>query len=61
MAFDEGPIPWSVIDRYAEVNDIVGEQRDDLFFHVRRLDRAYLSRKRGQEAKPQSGLKTTGC
>jgi hypothetical protein len=38
----EGPIPYSFIVDYAEMYDIVGEQRDDLLYHVRKLDNAYL-------------------
>lgn len=37
-----GPIPWSAIADYANAMDVIGEQRDDLFFFVRSLDSAYL-------------------
>lgn len=40
--YGEGPIPWTAIDRYCEVYRIAGEQREDLFYHVQSLDRAYL-------------------
>jgi len=36
------PIPWAVVKDYAKAYNITGEQRDDLVFFVRRMDRAYL-------------------
>lgn len=37
-----GPIPWTAIERWTEVHDVVGRER----FHVlvRRMDDALLSR-----------------
>lgn len=49
LGFAEGPIPWLAIDRYCEANDIEGEQREDLHFHVRALDRAYLQWRANQQ------------
>jgi hypothetical protein len=46
---EEGPIPWLVIHQYAEVNEIEGEQREDLFWHVAALDRAYLKWRREKD------------
>ena len=37
-----GPIPWSEIHLYCEVNEITGCQREDVFYHVQRLDKWYL-------------------
>lgn len=37
-----GTIPWSSIHLYCEANEIVGDQRDDLFYHVQNLDKSYL-------------------
>lgn len=37
-----GPINWLTLQRYSEVNEVVGEQREDLFYHVQKLDEAYL-------------------
>lgn len=37
-----GPVSWLTIQRYAEVYEVTGEQREDLFFHVQKLDQAYL-------------------
>lgn len=42
LGYSQGPIPWLAIDRYCEVNEIEGEQREDVFYHVSRLDKAYL-------------------
>lgn len=37
-----GPINWLTLQRYAEVNEVTGEQREDLFYHVQKMDEAYL-------------------
>lgn len=37
-----GPISWLTVQRYCEVYGIEGEQREDMFYHVGRMDRAYL-------------------
>jgi hypothetical protein len=42
LAFGLGPIPWDAIDYYCRTYDIKGEQREDMFVHVRALDNAYL-------------------
>lgn len=36
------PITWLDIHYYCQANDIVEEQREDVFYHVTRLDKAYL-------------------
>lgn len=38
----EGPISWLVIDEYADRSGFEGEQREDLFYHVQEMDRAYV-------------------
>ncbi len=38
------PIPWRAIMDYAQAYNITGEQRDDLLYHVREMDRAYLKK-----------------
>jgi hypothetical protein len=42
LGYGEGPIPWTAINTYCKVNRITGDQRDDLFYHVRNLDSEYL-------------------
>lgn len=37
-----GHIPWTAISEYASHHAIVGDQREELFYHVRALDRVYL-------------------
>lgn len=37
-----GPIPWLALQRYSEVFELHGEQREDLFYFVQRMDKAYL-------------------
>lgn len=39
-----GPISWLTIQRYAEVYEVEGEQREDLFYYVQGMDDAYLKR-----------------
>lgn len=38
----EGPISWLAIKEWADANEIEGEQREDLFYHIQALDKAYL-------------------
>lgn len=39
--FGLSPIPWGAIFDYCEKLGIVGEQREDLFYHVKALDVVY--------------------
>lgn len=39
----QGPIDWLTIQRYCEVYSVEGEQREDMFYHIQRLDRAFLN------------------
>lgn len=39
---DVGPIPWTATLQWCEEYEIVGEQREDLFYHVQALDSAFL-------------------
>lgn len=41
----EGPIPWSSMADYCRAYELEGEQRDNLFYHVRALDVVYLRHK----------------
>ena len=38
------PIPWTSLMNYAEAYNIVDEQREDLFYYVRAMDKAYVKR-----------------
>ena len=38
-----GPIPYAAISGYCKDEGIEGEMREDLFYHVERLDAAYIS------------------
>lgn len=42
LGYGEGPIPWTTIEQYAQLNGIEGEQREMLHHHIRQLDNAYL-------------------
>jgi len=47
-----GPVSWLTIQRYCEVYGIEGESREDMFYHVHKLDRTYLDwieTKRGKD------------
>lgn len=37
-----GPIPYSAIANFCREEGITDELRDDIFYHVERLDKAYL-------------------
>ena len=36
------PIPWTVLVDYCVAYNITGEQREDLLYFVRRMDKAYI-------------------
>ena len=38
------PIPWTALMNYAEAYNIVDEQREDLLYYVRAMDKAYIKR-----------------
>ena len=48
-----GPVPWLAIQKYAEVYGIEGEQREDLFYHVQHLDKAYMDWQRDKAKKEE--------
>lgn len=37
-----GPIPWIALQTYCDVHDLRGEQREDLFYFVQRMDKSYM-------------------
>ncbi len=41
VGFGLCPIPWIAIHDYCERLGIVGEQREDMLFHIQTLDDAY--------------------
>jgi hypothetical protein len=53
------PIPWSSMADYARTFDFDGEQTEDLFYFVRRLDSEHLKRLgEKQKAESNSGKKS---
>lgn len=48
LGYSEGPISWLAIHYYCEANEIEGEQREDVFYHVSHLDKTYLDWSRKQ-------------
>lgn len=53
MGYGEGPIRWETIHFYCEANGIVGEQREDMFYHMTQMDSVYLDHK-AAKAKQES-------
>ncbi len=41
VGFGLAPIPWGTVFDYCARLDIVGEQREDLLYHVKALDAVY--------------------
>lgn len=39
------PIPWTAIDRYCVANGFTGDQREDAFYFIRKLDHETLKEK----------------
>lgn len=46
-----GPISWQTVDRYCEVYGLKGEQREDMFFFVGKMDAAYQEHQRSRQPK----------
>ena len=61
LGFSEGPIPWSAVGDYCDELGIEGDQREDFFYHIQRLDTAYLElrAKQAKKAAPVSTAKKT--
>lgn len=53
FGFAEGPIPWSAIRRYCQEHGIIGDQCEDMHYHVSKLDSAYLEHRAKQAKKSQ--------
>lgn len=54
FGFEQGPIPWGAIQEWCDRNEIDGDQRDDVAFHVRNMDNTYLAESR-KKAKKETG------
>jgi hypothetical protein len=52
-----GPIDWLTINAYCDAHGLRGEQREDMFFFINKMDSAYLSRstKKPTEPPPKPG------
>jgi hypothetical protein len=37
-----GPIPYHAINEFCKAEDLIGEQREDFFYHIERIDNAYM-------------------
>lgn len=51
VGMQEGPIPWTAIAWWCQLNEVIGHQRRMVFRHVRQMDIAYLQFKRGKMPK----------
>ena len=54
MGFSAGPVGWLSIHEYAKAYEVTGEQREDLFYHVQKLDEAYLKWSNDRNSKGKS-------
>jgi len=52
VGFGEGPIPWDKTSEWCDRNDLDDEQREDMHFHITRLDTVYLKHRGKQAHKP---------
>ncbi len=48
----EGPIAWNVIDYYCRAQEFSQEQREDTFYYIAEMDKAYLDY-RAEKAAPK--------
>lgn len=53
-----GPITWLVVNEYCKAYEIQGEQREDMFYFIAKLDAAYMEwclekQKKSTEEQPQ--------
>ena len=55
----EGPISWLSIRDWANEYSVEGEQREDLFYHIQKLDEVYLTFK-GKKLKNAEKQKGAG-
>jgi len=47
------PIPWSAIHTYAVAHDMTGELYEDLLYHIRALDNAFMKHMQGRQKQQQ--------
>lgn len=53
IGFSDGPIPWTATQHYCETFAVEDEQREDLFYFVERLDKAFLDWRNKKAAKSE--------
>lgn len=51
----EGPIPWTAISEWCKANEIDGDLKSDVFYHVRGLDNEYLKWQQAKAKKERGG------
>lgn len=57
LGYSQGPIPWLAIHHYCEAHEIEGEQKEDVFYHIARLDKTYLDWSAKKSAAPSDPSK----
>lgn len=60
VGFGEGPIPWRAVREWCNEHEVLGLQRDDVQYHVNKLDTVYLehrARKHNTASKSDGGSK----
>lgn len=58
MGFGEGPIPWSAVRDYCDEMELEGDQREDMFNHIRMMDTTYLNHRASKKQPAASKEKT---
>lgn len=51
LGMGEGPIPWTAVGQWCDEQGITGEQREDVRYHVSKLDTVYLEHRASKTAK----------
>lgn len=59
LGYSAGPVGWLAIHEYAKAYGVDGEQREDLFYHVQKLDEAYLEWSRSKAEKQAKANRPT--
>lgn len=57
MGFGEGPIPWLAVQSYCNEMGLAGDQRADMFDHIRLMDATYLEFRAKKAAQPVAKVK----
>lgn len=48
LGLSEGPIPWLATQQYCDMLKLDDEMRDDMHYHIREMDNAYLKYRKAE-------------